>query len=259
MRRGLATTGAVLLLTVAAMAQRPFRERGFRGERSGDPPAHESNVSYDGRFVFVRLRYAMDSGSFFRREPMWAHDYPRGERHFMKILNELTLLGPHVDESNILALDDPELFKFPIAYMAEPGYWTMTEEEVTAFRAYLQKGGFAIFDDFRAEHWTNFEAQMRRVMSDLRWIELDGTHPVFHSFFEIDAPLEFIPPYGGLKPIFYGLFEDNDPTKRMLAVANYNNDLSEYWEFSDTGFTPIELSNEAYKFGVNYVIYALTH
>jgi hypothetical protein len=58
--------------------------------------------------------------------------------------------------------------------------------------------------------------------------------------------------------MFFGIFEDNDPTKRMLAIINYNNDISEYWEWSDTGQFPIELSNDAYKLGVNYVVYALT-
>jgi len=47
--------------------------------------------------------------------------------------------------------------------------------------------------------------------------------------------------------------------KRLLFIANYNNDVGEYWEFSDTGWTPIDLSNEAYKLGVNYIVYALTH
>ncbi len=38
-----------------------------------------------------------------------------------------------------------------------------------------------------------------------------------------------------------------------MAMANYNHDLGEFWEFSDTGCVPVDLSNEAYKFGVNYV------
>ena len=47
--------------------------------------------------------------------------------------------------------------------------------------------------------------------------------------------------------------------KRLLAIANYNNDISEYWEFSNQGFAPIDDTNEAYKLGVNYIIYGLTH
>jgi hypothetical protein len=55
------------------------------------------------------------------------------------------------------------------------------------------------------------------------------------------------------------MFENNDPNKRLMAIANYNNDISEYWEFSDTGFAPVSDTNEAYKLGVNYIIYGMTH
>ena len=58
---------------------------------------------------------------------------------------------------------------------------------------------------------------------------------------------------------WFGMFEDNDPQKRLIAIANNNHDLGELWEFSDTGYTPVDLSNEAYKLGVTYVVYAMTH
>ena len=45
----------------------------------------------------------------------------------------------------------------------------------------------------------------------------------------------------------------------MMVIVNYNTDISEYWEWSDTGFKPIDESNEAYKLGVNYIIYGMTH
>lgn len=224
----------------------------------GDP-RHSSagNVSYDGRLAFVRLRYEMPWGG--RGEPPWAHDYPTADHHLMKILQELTLAEPHTEESNIFTLDDPDLFKFPIAYMSEPGFWTLNDEEATGLRNYLLKGGFLIFDDFRTYHWDNFQTQLSRVLPDHRLIELDPANPVFHSFFEIN-PATFVPPYERqLKPYFYGVFEDNDPAKRLMAIANYNNDLGEYWEFSNTGWQPVDLSNESYKYGVNYFIYGLTH
>ena len=254
----LAVLGISLVVAgVAVVAQVQFPFRGGRGR--GEPIPDSLHVPYDGRFAFVRLRYASNFGGFgFRREPPWSHDYPRGERNFMKILKEITYLTPHLTESNILTLDDPELFNFPVAYMCEPGFWTLTEPEAAAFRAYLLKGGFAIFDDFRGSDWDNFEEQIRTVLPDARFVELDATHPIFHSFFEINS-LEFVQYYDRGTPIFYGVFEDNDPKKRLMLIANYNNDISEYWEFSDTGFVPIDLSNEAYKFGVNYIVYGMTH
>ena len=242
------------------------RQRGFDQAPMLDV---QGNTPYDGRFVFIRLRYNTGFGGFGGRRgggPQWSHDYPRGEVHFTKILNEITYLKARPDGSNILSLDDPELFKFPVAYMAEPGFWSMTDKEVESFRAYLQKGGFVIFDDFREPegHWDNLQAQMRRVLPDARWIEIDdGSHPVWHSFFEIADPLALTahPTYAGmgLRLTYWGVFEDNDPSKRLIAIANVDGDISEYWEYSDTGFAPVDLNNEAYKYGVNYVIYGVTH
>ncbi len=232
-----------------------------QGRRFGYAEPVRPNTPYDGKFTFVRLRYGPPVQYAMQRIP-WSHDYPTGERHFMQIMNEVTLLAPHIEETNIMALDDPQLFRHPVAYMAEPGFWTLTEAEAASFRAYLQKGGFVIFDDFAENRggWGYFAAQMSHVLPEGRWVVLDGTHPIFHAFFEIPSPEKFPPPYNrGYWPIFYGMFEDNDPKKRLIAIANYNNDISEYWEFSDTGFAPVSDTNEAYKLGVNYVIYGMTH
>jgi len=219
------------------------------------------NVAYNGQFTFVRLRYGPPIPYQSQRIP-WSHDYPDGEQHFMRIMNDVTNLKPRIMEHNVMALDDPELPKYPVAYMSEPGYWFLTESEATAFRAYLQKGGFVIFDDFAENRggWDYFEGVFSQVIPGAKWMELDGSHPIFHSFFEIPDPLKFLPPYDQeLAPRYYGLFEDNDPSRRMMAIVNYNNDISEYWEYSNQGFAPVTDTNEAYKLGVNYVIYGLTH
>jgi len=99
---------------------------------------------------------------------------------------------------------------------------------------------------------------MQKALPECQLQLLDASHPIFHSFFEIDS-LNFRHPYYGMPSYFLGLFEDNDPTKRLLAIVDYNNDVSESWEWSGTGFIPIDLSNTAFKLGVNYFMYALTH
>lgn len=257
MKRCLPIVCAALLCAVAAGYAQDF---GFGRRPRGVEPS--GNVEYDGRLVFVRLRYnAGFSGGFGRRggrDPGWAHDYPTADIHLMKIVSELTIAGPRTDGSNILSLDDPELFKYPIAYMSEPGQWYMSDAEAVGLRNYVLKGGFLIFDDFRANDWYNLEEQMRRALPDLRWVQLDASNPIFHSFFEIDS-LDILPSYGGVMPTYYGIFQDNDPRKRLMVIANRDGDLGEYWEYSDTGIDPVDLSNEAYKFGVNYFVYGLTH
>jgi hypothetical protein len=134
----------------------------------------------------------------------------------------------------------------------------MTDLEAQRFREYLLKGGFAIFDDFDTVHWENFESQMRRVLPQAQFVQLDESHPIFDSFFRLKT-IYFPAPNMRLKPSYFGIFEDNDPSKRLMVIANYNNDVAEYWEWSATGLVPFDTSNEAYKLGVNYMIYGMTH
>jgi hypothetical protein len=222
-----------------------------------DPPRDDDGD--DGRFRFVRLRWDSGLGGFGRRgmSNAWNHDYPRAEQNLARILRELTLIDVN-DEGRILGLDDPALFNHPIVYMWEPGFWVMTDQQGARFREYLLKGGFAIFDDFEYDQWNNLEAQMRRVLPAARWVKLDASHRIFDAFFRMKN-INFPHPMYNIPPTYYGIFEDNDPAKRLMVVANHNHDVAEYWEFSDQGLWPIDLSNEAYKLGVNYMIYGLIH
>jgi len=277
-----AAAAATLVAGVAALsAQRPFGGGfgGFGGYGSYDPS--EKNPKYDGRFAFARIKYQSGVGAgygvggyYYRGIPAWSHGYVpdprrgggRAETNLMKILDDITLIDGHVDDSIVVSLDDPELFKYPIAYMTEPGFWTMNEKEAEGLRAYLLKGGFLIVDDFRHDGdqrqgggWDNFEGNVKRAFPEEKFFQLDPSYPIFDSFFRIES-FNIIPQaYDGTRPEFYGLFENNDPKKRLMMMVNYSTDVSEYWEFSATGFRPIDEANEAYKLGVNYIIYGLTH
>jgi hypothetical protein len=187
----------------------------------------------------------------------------------MKIMDEISLLDAHTDDMNVVTLDDPELFRYPVLYIIEVGWWSPTAEEAANLRDYLLKGGFLIVDDFKPENWRGvpgggwepFAAAMRRVLPGLKFFDLDVKHLVFHSFFEIpDALLSDFPQaYNYGRPVFRGVFENNDPNQRLMVMVNYNTDVSQYWEWSGRGFRPFDDTNEAYKLAVNYLMYSLTH
>ena len=194
---------------------------------------------------------------FFRGGGGWEHDYPTADRNFEAIITNMRV---RLDGSNILDLDDPRIFENPIIYMSEPGRWTSNEEEAKNLRAYLLKGGFIMFDDFEGDwEWNNLVAQMRRALPTLHFIPLDVSHSVFQTFFGIkylDVPHPMMP---NITPGFFGMFEDNDPSGRMIALANWNNDLGDYWEWSAEGLYGNDPTNDAYRLGVNYIVYAMTH
>lgn len=213
-------------------------------------------LAYDGRFAFTRIRYGSGWG---RGGGSWAHDYPRADEHLPRILAELSTLRPRLDGSNVYNLDDPGIFENPILYVSEPGFWTVSEAEAANLRAHLLKGGFVIFDDFEGQaQWDNMAGQMARVLPEHRFIAIDVRHPIFHAFFEMKT-IDFPHPLVNVMPSYYAMFEDNDPRRRIMALANYNNDLAEYWEWSSTGMFPVDITNDAYKLGVNYIVYGMTH
>jgi len=274
--KALITIGLLTAVGAAAATNAPTALSAFAAD---DGVAHLASapqdfpwLPYDGSFTFARIRYkdrgfGGGGGRYRRRggfgDPGWHHDYPDAERHFSKIVQELTLARVRQDPNggNIITLDDPRLNQFPVAYMSEPVDWFPDEDEIEGLRNYLLKGGFIIFDDFDVQRGAmyNLAEQMSRVFPELRWVAAEGSEQIFDSFFKIDPINIDLPSYRGYRPAWYLMYEDNDPEKRIVAVANDQTDIGEFWEFSDRGFYPIDLSNEAYKVGVNYLIYALTH
>jgi hypothetical protein len=242
-------------------------QRGFFRGRQREPEIR--NVPYNGQFTFVRVNYThLPGGDWYPGGlPAWSHGYPVAEQNLMRIINEVSYLDARVDDISSLKLDDPELLKYPVAYIIEVGWWEMRDAEAKALREYISKGGFVIVDDFKLSGqgrgiggggWENFERNMRQVLPGVQFYDMDLAHPVFHSFFEIKS-LDIPQAYNVGRAIFRGVYEDNDPSKRLEMIINYNTDISQFWEWSGTGLRPIDDTNEAYKLGVNYIMYGLTH
>jgi len=274
---------------VSGLHRFPASVGGTGGDRSSHPiPALpstpprqevEEGPAYNGKFTFIRIKYGdFDTdlrnsryggrgrrGGGWGRQVPWEHDYPRAETNFAKIVEATTLIDTYTEGASgrVLTLDDPELFKYPIASIIEVGYWNPSDAEILNLRNWLLKGGFLIVDDTREDRgfeYENFESQMRRALPEYEIQRVPADHEIYDSFFRIEDPQALVPPYGRHEPIYLGIFEDNDPVNgRILVMINFNTDIQEYWEFSDRGYYPIDLSNEAYKFGVNYLVYAFTH
>lgn len=222
-------------------------------------PVAQAAPSYDGRFAFTRVRYG-GGGRGFRSYggSSWAHDYPDADRNMQLMLNEFTAVRAREGRSVVVDLEDPEIFRHPLLYMSEPGFWHVTEEGAANLRAYLLKGGFLMFDDFEARQWDNMAEQMARVLPEGRWVEIGDTHAIFRTFFLVEDI--YVPhPLVRVTPAYRVIFEDNDPSGRVLVLANHNSDLAEYWEYAATGFFPVDPTNDAFRLGINYILYALTH
>lgn len=252
---------ALCLLATLVPAQRSGRRP--RGERQFITEVPKNDVDLSGRITFARAKFDVGvwAGYF---QPFigdgglpWSHDYPMAGRHLMKIMSELSKADLTLDVNEpIFSFDDPEIFKYPIIYLCEIGFMDLPEKELAGLREYCLRGGFVMVDDFRGERDIYvLRNHLQRAFPEYALKRLDISHPVFNCFFSIKT-LDLRPMYGSYEPEFWGL---EDETGRLMLVANYNYDMSDYWQWSDNPFRPIEETNESYKFGVNYFMYALTH
>jgi hypothetical protein len=232
--------------------------------------------SFDGAFHFCRAAFQTGRS---RRGSGWSVDYPRADVNLSIRLSELTRTRVSFDAAReprhfVLPLTDASLFRCPFVMMTEPGGLLLDDEEVTRLREYLQKGGFLWADDFWGSvAWDMFEQQMRRVLPADQYPvrDLDSDHPLFRMQFPVDA-VKQIPSINFWAGTGGGTSEGGsdsavpharaflDTKGRVVVLATHNTDYGDSWEREgDDPAYFYTFSVDGYAFGINAVLYALTH
>jgi len=220
-------------------------------------------------FQFVRLAYSDAGGGFGfgrRRAGSWLTDAPEAEQHLLKGVSRLTRLLAAPDSIGLRPVD-AELFDYPFLYAVEVGHWELSEADAAALRQYLLRGGFLMVDDFHgSREWEVFMESLRRVFPDRPVVELDSSADVFHVLYDLDQRVQ-IPgsaalsrgvtyEYDGYTPHWRGVFDDQG---RLMIAINHNMDLGDAWELADEPYYPQPLTALAYRFAINYILYAMSH
>ena len=231
-----------------------------------------ANAPPTAEFHFTRLVYGGGSG-YGRRGPDWTTDWPHAEYFFMQGLTRLTRADGAVvsrrngDGGRRIRLDDNELFNYPWLYAVEVGGWYLSDVDAARLREYLLRGGFLMVDDFHgSRQWAGFLASMTRVFPDRPILEIPEDDEVLHVLFDLDQRVQ-IPGYqfvysgqtwedDGYDPHWRGIYDDSG---RLMVAINFNMDLGDAWEHADSPEYPEPMTALAYRFAVNYVIYAITH
>jgi Domain of unknown function (DUF4159) len=271
MGSGIRKLGAGLLLSCIALvgAVTAVAWASSGNQASQRPPAPRE-------FRFARLAYSDNSmmgfGGFRSgREGSWLTDAPEAEQHVLAGIRRLTRIDA-VDpaiEPFITAVrpGDPELFEYPFLYGVEVGRWYLSEEEATNLREYLLRGGFMMVDDFHGSaQWEGFMESMRRVFPDREVIDLPADHEIFHVLYDLDQKQQIPGVFAllsgrtyeqdGVDPHWRGVLDDSG---RVMVMINHNMDLGDAWEHADTPEYPQHLTALAYRFAINYAMYAMSH
>lgn len=221
--------------------------------------------SGDPEFIFARMVYTGLRPWGYGKN--WNTDWPKSDRQFILGIQRLTNIRT-AQEEVVVALTDPEIFKYPFLYSVECGHWNLTDAEIAGLREYLRRGGFLFCDDFWGSwEWENFRDNIRRVLPDARISDIPLNHPVFHSYYDIEELVQT--PYvgqaiyssqtyeqDGYIPHCRGIFDEND---RLMVIINWNTDLGDAWEWADLPEFPARFSTYAYKIGINAIVYAMSH
>ena len=146
----------------------------------------------------------------------------------------------HIDGSSIMSLSRSGDLQEPGHLHGRARHWSMSDEDVKNAARVPAEGRLPDPRRRPRQPLGQHRPADEQLFPEGRWVELDGTHQIFHSFFEIPHPEQIPQDYDPPPPHFLALFEDNDPNKRMMILCNYSTDISEFWEWSDTGFKPID-------------------
>lgn len=232
-------------------------------EAQAPPQLRES----PGEFQFVRLAYSANRyGRSYRGRQMWQTDWPEAEHHFLKGIGRLTRVAAAA-QGRILTPLDQEIFDFPWIYAVEVGYWYLNEQEAANLRDYLLRGGFLMVDDFHGSwEWSSFLASMQRVFPDRPVVDIPESDEAFHVIYDLDHRIQ-IPSLrfiytgvtwekDGFTPHWRGIYDDDG---RLMVAINHNMDIGDAWEHADWPEYPENWTALAYRFGINYLIYAMTH
>ena len=259
---------AVLVLVILTSSTAVFSALGQESGLFNSPPDHE--------FQFSRLMYS--GGNCLNFGYGWGRgsecvDWPDAEYHFMQGLTRLTRVNGAIvsrydgEGGRRINLHDDSLFDFPWLYAVEVGAWRLDEFQATRLREYLFRGGFLMVDDFHGpREWAGFLNSMARVFPDRPVVEIPETDEVMHVLYDLNKGTQ-IPGIaalyngrtwekGGVNPRWRGIYDDQG---RLVVAINFNMDLGDAWEHADTPGYPEPMTAMAYRFAVNYVIYAMTH
>lgn len=235
-------------------------------------------------FQWVRGQYTNHAGAgrggygMRRRGGWWDTDYPDSDENFLRGVQRYTNIDTNQRNHEYIQITDPRLFENIFLYMnwkrvpigssfSGPNF---SPEEIEALREFMFRGGFVMVDDFWGQpHLDDMFMEMGKIFPEREIIKLDTTHEIFHVFFDIDEVAQ-VPgrmvtwDFGGyLKmddpsypPEVYAVLDDDD---RVMMVANYNTDLGDGWEHTFYKGYPTKSTNDAYKIGINFLIYAFSH
>jgi hypothetical protein len=259
---------AIALLFALAITIAFGQRRGRpRFDDDDEPLVTPPDANEKTEFVFTRLQYPSGRLSgYWGPRGSWSTDYPKADRQFVQGVRRLTRLNVRSVE-DVVNLEGDEIYDHPWIYAVEVGHWDLDEKQAAKLRDYLLRGGFLMVDDFHGSlEWEIFTTSLSRVFPDRPVVDLPNSDPIFHVLYNLDERFQ-IP---GIVMFYTGrTFEQDgvegkwraiyDDKGRVMVGICHNMDIGDAWEHADMPRYPEHYASLAYRIGINYVVYAMSH
>ena len=205
-------------------------------------------------FKWVRIKFKCKEAD---AQEEWDTD-KKADETFLNTLERYSTLK--VDKTwNVVTLDKlDEMIKYPLLFMTASGTPNLSELEIKNLKEYLDRGGFLLCDDsnWPARGGNIFAEGMKKIFekaypkSKIMPLEMD--HELFTAHF--DMPLGYYQKlWFGTEKSPFGVWTLADDKGRSMVFFTLL--LQNTW----SGFFRPEKQEDSIKFGVNLVMYALTH
>ncbi len=264
-RNILAAAVAALTLFGAAFALQ--RGRSFDDEENSPAPM-PADAAEKTEYTFARLKYPSYRGGSmgWSMRGNWTVDWPKADRQFVQGVRRLSRVHTRSVEQ-VVDLESDDLFNYPWLYVVEPGHWDLPENQARKLREYLERGGFMMTDDFHGTfEWEIFMDSMGRVLPGRPAVDVEEKDALFHVLYDLDERFQ-VPgiimfytgrtfEYDGVDPKWRAIYDDKG---RIMVAIGHNMDLGDAWEWADHPRYPERYASLAYRVGLNYVIYSMTH
>lgn len=238
----------ICVCAIAAIFASASYAQGFRRFRitQNEPPATE--------LVVARWHFGTNGniGHFG-----WSHNYPSSDQNFNEFIKSATGIDVELASYRIVELGSPEVFDYPFAYVSEPGEMELTDQELANVREFIDRGGFVLIDDFDGTwQFENLRSELLRAFPDRPLEPMSTEHPLFDVLFSLKNLDRMSPYVPGGHIQYYAMSNDSGA---LAVAAGHNNDLANFWEWYGEPGYPLGPAADAFRLGIDFVIWSMTH
>lgn len=195
-------------------------------------------------FKIARLKYS-GGGDWYNG--------PTEEPNLLRYVKQNTLIDVEPTYEFVEIMSE-KLFSYPLLFLTGHGNIVLNDSEVRRLRTYLEKGGFLYADDDYGMDKA-FHREIKRVFPDKDLVELPFSYGLYNCHFQFPSGVPKLHEHDGKPAQGFGVFHNG----RLVVYYTYESNPSDGWDDPEVHKDPPEKREEAFRFGTNIIVWALTH